>query len=201
MRTVVHTILAKRKEARFWQYSCLFLTLLFTVTILYREISPPSEDKILLIGPNSYHLPKLQSFAEADQLHLDQAKIASLFLLQRSPNGLEYKERIKLLFGEEAYGKALKLVRAEQEEFRLKSLHQKVEIAHTKIMTVRDNSVLVSLKGQLIRTGNFEGQPFIESLHFDVKMTFIRNPNLIANGNYPTIVTDFEVHTTPTTSN
>lgn len=197
MKTAIHTILTKRKEASFWQYSFLFMTLLFTVTILCRELFPPTDDRVLIVGPNDYGLAKLEPFAEADQLHLDQAEIASLFLLQRSPGGLEYPERIKLLFSEHAHQKALQLAKSEQEEFRLKSLHQKVEISQTKILTVRNNSVLVSLQGQLIRTGNFDGKPFVESLQLKAKMTFIRNPDLIANGIYPTIVTDFEIQTTP----
>jgi len=120
--------------------------------------------------------------------------------LQRSPSGFDYPERIKLILGENAYPKALKLLADEQEEFRLKSLHQKVEISQTKILNVRDNSVFVSLHGQLIRTGNFDGKPFIEAFKLNVKMTFVRNPDLIAKGDYPTIVTDFEIQTIPITS-
>lgn len=200
MKTAAHTILTKRREARFWQIACLALTLLFTVTTLYRELVPTPRPDVLVVAPGGYHLAKLTPFSEADQLHLDQAEIATIFLLQRSPGGLEYPDRIKLLFSSLAYEKVTNLVTQDRDEFRAKSLHQKVEISKTTILNTRDQSVLVSIQGQLIRTGNFEGQPFVESLKLDAKMTFVRNPNLIAQGTYPTIVTNFEIHTSPISS-
>lgn len=200
MKTAVHAILAKRKETKFWQWSCLGMTTLFTLTILYREFSPKPQPDILIVSPNGYHLAKLRSFQDADQLHLDQAEIASIFLLQRSPGGLDYPERIKSLFGTSAFERAMKIVAKDRAEFRAKGLHQKVEVAQIKILNIRDKSVLVSIQGQLIRTGTFEGKPFVESLKLDAKMTFVRNPDLIAQGAYPTIVNDFEIRTTPITS-
>lgn len=197
MKTAAHAILAKRKETKFWQSICLGLTLLFGVTILYREIFPKPRPDVLIVGPSGYHLAKLKSFSEAGQLHLDQAEIASIFLLQRSPGGLDYPERIKSIFGTSAFEKAMTLVAEDRDEFRTKSLHQKVEISQTKILNIRDRSVLVSIEGQLIRTGDFEGKPFVESLKLKAQMTFVRNPDLIAKGDYPTIVTDFEIQTTP----
>lgn len=200
MKTAVHTLLAKRRDTKFWQWVTLLQTLVFTATIVYREFTPRPQRDILVVTPEDYRQAKLKDFSEADQLHRDQAKLATLFLLQRSPKNLDFPNRIKLLYSIGAYEKAIARLEAEMDEFRIKSLHQKVELNETNILGIRDNSVLVSLTGQLIRTGDFEGQPFVEALNLSVKMTFVRNPAMIANGFYPTIVSDFEVKTTPVTS-
>lgn len=200
MKTATHTLLTKRRDTKFWQWITLLQTLVFTTTIIYREFNPRPQRDILVVTPEDYRQSKLKSFEEADDLHRDQAKLATLFLLQRSPNNLDFPNRIKLLYSTRAYEKAIARLEGEREEFRIKSLHQKVELNETNILGIRDNSVLVSLTGQLIRTGDFEGRPFIEALNLNVTMTFVRNPAMIANGFYPTIVNDFEIETTPVIS-
>ena len=194
-------MLRKRHEARFWQWAFISSVLLFSGITLYQAIKPAPRDDILVMTEEGYHIAKLQAFADADRLHRDQAELAALFLFQRSPKGFDYPERIKLLYADVPYRKAHELVESEREEFILKSTHQKVELFRTKILSVRDQTVLVSLTGQLIRTGIFENEHFVEAFKFEAKMTFMRNPDLIANGAYPTIVSDFEITTTPITKN
>lgn len=197
MNTAIHSIISKQREARFWQYVALVLVILFTAITAYREFVPKPQPNILLVSEQDYRVVKLANFAEANQLHKDQAEIATLCLFQRSPRGADYHDRIGKLFSPDAFDKAHKLIDSERREFTVKSLHQKVEIAEINILKVRGNTVLSKVTGQLIRTGSFESKPFIEVLKLEANIQFVRNPDIAANGFYPSIVTAFEINTTP----
>jgi len=200
MNPAIQSIIQKQKDVRFWQYVSLTFVILFTSITAYRELVPKEQPNILLASDQDYRVVKLVSFNEAHKLHKDQAEIATLCLFQRSPRGADYHDRIDKLFASDAFDKAQKLIHDERREFMVKSLHQKVEIAEIKILQVRGNTVLTKVTGQLIRAGSFEGKPFIEVLKLDVDIQFIRNPNIAANGFYPSVVTAFEVNTTPIAS-
>ena len=197
MKSAINSIITKQRDTRFWQYVSLALVTAFTAIIVYREVFPKPPPTVIIVSENDYIIAKLKDFADADQLHKDQAEIATLCLFQRSPRGPDYADKIGKLFGGDAFDKAHKLIDGERHEFQLKSLHQKVEIAEIKVLQVRGNTVLTKITGQLIRTGSFEGKPFIEVLKLDANIRFIRNPNIVANGFYPSIVTAFKINTTP----
>lgn len=201
MNPAINSIVARKKDARFWQFITLGLVLLFTATILYRELVPKTPPNILVVNENGYFMGKLEDFPDAKEMHEAQAEIATLCLFQRSPGGPDYEDRITNLFGPEAFKKAQNLFVSERDEFRLKSLHQKVEISAINILRVRGDAVLVDIKGQLLRTGSFESKPFTEALSFNAKMQFVRNPNIVNNGYYPSIVHAFEIQTTAIPTN
>jgi len=198
MKAIIKKLAAKRHELRFWQYITLVQTLIFSSVISYGKIFPPQQPDVLVVDEGGYYKGKLEDFHQATTLHEEQTEIAALCLFQRSPKKLDYEDRLKQLFATDAYSKAQEMISADMAEFRTKSLHQKVEIREVITLPVRGKGVLSSLKGQLLRTGMFEGKVFSETLKLELNLQFVRNPNMAMNGAYPSIVTDFDVITTPT---
>ena len=66
------------------------------------------------------------------------------------------------------------------------------QIFKIDILQTRENTVLVKVEGQLIRSGLFERQGFVESPRFTLNLTLVRNPNMIVNKRYPLGVWKFE---------
>ena len=81
-------------------------------------------------------------------------------------------------------------------EFRAKQLHQKSEIAKIDILATRENEILATVSGQVIRTGFFQEKAFNEAFNFKLSLRLIRNPNMAANGRFPTAVGDFKYEIT-----
>jgi hypothetical protein len=52
--------------------------------------------------------------------------------------------------------------------------------------------VLVAVSGQLVRAGIFEEKAFTEAFNFKLSLRLLRNPNMAANGRFPTAVADFK---------
>ena len=118
-------------------------------------------------------------------------------LFNRSPSGPDSPERLRRILGKDAYQTAKKAMAHEADEFEDKQVHQKVELGPIQVLQVRDDSVLTGVEGQLIRNGVFRGKPFTEVLTVKAQFQFILNPDMTANGRFPTVAIAFDFNTTP----
>ena len=155
------------------------------------------KQRFIVVDDQAYYVVKEVGFAEAKTMHLDQAELASLALLNRNPAGFDSERRLKYLFNKPCFEKVAALAEQDASAFEEKSLHQKAELLETKIQKMSGRSVQVLVNGQLIRTGVFERKVFNEVLRFQLRMTFDANPSLVENGRFPTVVSDFNLQINP----
>jgi hypothetical protein len=153
--------------------------------------------QVIVMDETAFYLPRTLDFASAKALHEAQIYAAVETLFDRGPNGIDHEEKLKRLFDKRAYEEAIKGFQSDAAEFHTKDIHQKVEIEATRILQVSDDAVLASFEGQLIRSGIFDGKPFVQSLLVHGQFNFSRNPSIIANGAYPTVVRSFEITIEP----
>ena len=173
----------------------------FTVAVLllsaidrYHIISQfKQRERVVIIDPaGTYYLSPLLQFAEAKDLHVQQAELATMVFLTRNPKDFDNPDLLKLLFLKPALAKAQDERIKESVEFRAKQLHQKAEIGRIDILATRDNEVLAAVTGQIIRSGIFQDKAFTEAFPFTLRLRLIRNPNMALNGRFPTAVGDFK---------
>lgn len=154
-------------------------------------------ERVVIVDPSqTYHLSPLLQFQEAGQLHVQQAELATLALLQRNPKDFDQPELLKQMFLKPAYEKAQEQRLQEGPEVRSKQLHQKPEIAKIEILSTREETVLAQVNGQVIRNGIFGDNVFVESFTFQLTLHLLRNPNMALNGRFPMAVTDFNYELT-----
>lgn len=153
---------------------------------------------VVIIDPaHTYYRSPLLGFEEAKELHAEQATLATLALLERNPRDFDQPDLLKQMFLKPAFAKAQSLKDHEAVEFRSKQLHQKAEIAQIDLLATRDNEVLVNVLGQVIRNGIFQDKAFTEAFPFRLRLKLLRNPNMAANGRFPTAVADFKYEINP----
>ncbi|MBL9171372.1 MAG: hypothetical protein JNN07_26805 [Verrucomicrobiales bacterium] len=149
-------------------------------------------ERVVIIDPaQTYYVSPLLQFEEASALHVQQAELATVAFLQRNPRDFDQLDLLKRLFLSPALQKAEEAKTRDAVEFRSKQLHQKPEIAKIDILTTRDDEILASVSGQILRTGVFQERAFTEAFPFKLTLRLLRNPNLAANGRFPTAVGDF----------
>jgi hypothetical protein len=151
------------------------------------------ERVVILDEAGTFHVSPLLNFEEATQLHTSQTLLACLALFQKNPTGFDYPDILEKMFLPEALEQAKAENARELPELKAKQIHQKVEIFKIDILRTRDDEVLVEVRGQWLRVGLFNGQPFTESPPFKARFTLARNPNLAANGRYPMAVWNYSV--------
>jgi hypothetical protein len=177
----------------FWFF---FTTAVLAVSALdrYHLVSQfKQRERVVIIDPaGTYYLSPLLQFQEAKDLHVQQATLATTAFLERNPKDFDNPDLLRLLFLKPALAKAQDERTREAVEFRAKQLHQKVEIARIDILATRDNEILASVSGQLIRSGIFQDKAFAEAFSFTLRLRLIRNPNMALNGRFPTAVGDFK---------
>lgn len=155
-------------------------------------------ERVVIIDPaGTYYLSPLLQFQEAKDLHVQQATLATIALLERNPKDFDHPDLLRQVFLKQALGKAQDQKSREAVEFRSKQLHQKAEIGRIDILTTRENEVLANVSGQVIRTGVFQEKAFNEAFSFTLRLQLLRNPNMAANGRFPTAVADFKYEIAP----
>ena len=150
------------------------------------------ERVVVLDGAGSFSVSPLLGFEEAKDLHESMALWATLALYQRNPKGWDYPDLLQKSFLTDAATKAGAEREKSQAEFTVKNIHQKPEVFKIDILRTREDRVLVKVEGQLVRTGVFENQTFTESPKFSLTLTFVRNPDMLANKRYPLAVWSYE---------
>ena len=141
---------------------------------------------------HTYYLPSSMDFGSANEVHAAQTRLAMEAIFNRAPEGPDSPDRLRRILGRDAYRKAKKVIAGERDEFLDKQIHQKVELGAIQVLQVRDDSVLTGVEGQLIRSGVFRGKAFTEALPVKAQFKFILNPDMTANGRYPTVAIAFD---------
>ncbi len=149
-------------------------------------------ERVVIIDPaNTYYLSPLLQFQDARELHVQQATLATVAFLERNPKDFDHPDLLRQVFLKPAFEKAQEQRAKDAAEAASKQLHQKVEVGKLDILTTRENEVLVNVSGQVIRTGIFQEKSFVEAFPFVLRLKLLRNPNMAANGRFPTAVADF----------
>jgi hypothetical protein len=150
------------------------------------------ERVVILDGAGTFSVSPLLGFEEAKMLHETMAMWATLALLQRNPKTFDFPDLLQRLFLPDACAKAQSNLLAVREEFAVKQIHQKPEVFKIDILKTREDQVIVKVEGQLVRTGVFEKQAFVESPRFILTLTLVRNPDMAINKRYPLAVWKYE---------
>jgi hypothetical protein len=183
----------KDRLAWFWFLFAMAILLFAAVDRFYLVQSYKQRERIVVIDPsNTYYVSPILKFEEAKELHAQQSELAAIAFLERNPKTFDNEDLLKEMFLKTAFAKAQTEFRSEDAEFKAKELHQKVEIARIDILNTRADEVLTQITGQLIRNGIFDGKAFTEAVPFRLTLKLLRNPNMILNGRFPTVVSDFK---------
>ncbi|MEO8426136.1 MAG: hypothetical protein ABI651_03395 [Verrucomicrobiota bacterium] len=177
----------------FWFFVAVAVTVVAAFDRFHLIQQFKQRERVVIIDPaQTYYVSPLLQFQEAKELHAQQAELATMAFLDRNPKDFDHPELLRQVFLKSALEKAQDHRSHEAVEFRAKQLHQKPEIARIDILATRENEVLATVSGQVVRTGIFQEKAFTEAFNFKLSLRLIRNPNMAANGRFPTAVGDFK---------
>jgi len=186
----------KDRLAWFWFLFAMLVLILAAADRFFLVQSFKQRERVIVMDPaGTFYVSPVLKFQEAKDLHAQQSTFATLAFLERSPKGFDNEDLLKQMFLKGAAEKATAQRLLEEAEFKAKQLHQKVEVARIDILQTRENFILTQVTGQLIRNGIFQDKAFSESLPFKLSLKFMRNPNMVLNGRFPTAVGDFKYET------
>jgi hypothetical protein len=143
---------------------------------------------------NTFYVSRLGTFEEAKLFHAEASRMAAACLFDRNPAAPDYTERLKLLFGRDAYRDAERVFSVDGQKFREQQIHQKIEIGKIEILKQSPDTVLTAVHGQIIQTGVFDGREFSNSKAATVYFRLGLNREMASNSRYPEFVMKFDIH-------
>jgi hypothetical protein len=141
---------------------------------------------------DTFYLTSAGSFEEARHLRLETAKLATETIFLRGPEGLNDTERLERLFNPETTSRLKADVARDAEVFRAQQMHQSCEMGQIKELSVDDNTALVSVETQVLRTGVFNQRLINDTKRCTVFLRLTVNNAMSVNGRYPLVVTNYE---------
>jgi hypothetical protein len=167
------------------------------LTMLHKQ----RERFVIQNGAGSYTVAPALAFDEATDLHEDCGFQAARAAFSRHPEGADRLGELERWYlddpnsggGKSSLGKIKALIAGEAAEFRAKQFHQKMNLTDpVQVVVTSDQAVKVTLSGQLIRTGVFQGRAHLETRKFSLQLILVRNPNMMLNNRPPLAIWDFD---------
>ncbi len=141
---------------------------------------------------NTFYLSNLGNFEEAKHIHAELAKMATETIFGRNPDGFDNPERLERLFNPETTETLHKDMGRDSDVFRSQQIHQKIETGQIRELSVDSNTALVSVEGQVLRTGTFNQRVVNDAKKVTVFLKLTLNADMAHNGRYPMVVTNYE---------
>jgi hypothetical protein len=141
---------------------------------------------------DTFYLANLGSFETAQHIHAELAKMAAETIFSRNPDGFDNPERLERLFNPATTSALKKEAARDADVFRAQQIHQKIETGTIRELEVDNNTALVSVEGQILRTGVFNQRIVNDTKKVTVFLRLRVNEDMARNGRYPLVVTDYE---------
>src|SRR6516225_7024322 len=141
---------------------------------------------------DTFYLANLGTFETAQHIHAELAKMAAETIFSRSPDGFDDPERLERLFNPATTIELNKEAARDSEVFRQQQIHQKFESGQIREVEVDSNTALVSVEGQVLRTGKFNQRIINDAKKVTVFLRLTVNVDMAHNGRYPLVVTNYE---------
>jgi hypothetical protein len=141
---------------------------------------------------DTFYLANLGTFEEAKHIHSELAKMAAETIFSRNPDGFDNPERLERLFSPLSTATLNKDAAKDADVFRAQQIHQKFEAGQIRELEVDSNTALVSVEGQVLRTGVFNQRTVNDAKKVTVFLRFAVNQDMARNGRYPLVVTNYE---------
>jgi hypothetical protein len=187
--------LLRRRLMAVWVWQGLFVLAVAAIPITNSVTLQTAMGRIRFAAMDSrdtFYLANLGSFETAQHIHAELAKMAAETIFSRNPDGFDDPERLERLFNPVTAAELNKEAARDSEVYRLQGVHQKMETGQIRELEVDDNTALVSVEGQILRTGVFNQRVTNETKKVTVFLRFRVNEDMALNGRYPLVVVNYE---------
>lgn len=149
---------------------------------------------VVLDGAGSFTISPIVDLSGATPLQVACAADTINALFQRNPNGFDRPDEVQRWLVTNCREKAARLAKAENPEFKEKTFFQKPTVTEAiTVTTTGPKTFDAHVVGQLIRTGVLNDRPHAEVKEYDVRLTFVLNPDMLVNKRYPYALWDFDL--------
>ena len=187
--------LLRRRLMAAWLWQALFVIAVAAIPVTNSLTLQAAMGRIRFAAMDSrdtFYLANLGSFETAQHIHAELAKMATETIFSRNPDGFDDPERLERLFNPLTAAELSKEASRDADVYRAQGVHQKVETGQIRELEVDDATALVSVEGQILRTGVFNQRLTNETKKVTVFLRLKVNEDMALNGRYPLVVVNYE---------
>lgn len=188
-RSAIDTLVARDQTAVFWFLAACVVggACAWYVSLMSNALKdrPPF---VVMDTRGSYYVPPGVPYSEIDAMHADLTSVFVETLLERTPEGLVYKDRIGQLCTEDVVMQIRSELLKEEKYFTAQKSYQTVVIESNKIFSRKTTAVGTIATGKVFRQSTFGGKRLDETFNFTLKIAWAENANIITNKAFPSRV-------------
>ena len=171
----------------------LILSLLAHVIVpIYLVTAMTKPEKVALMdGTESLIISPLVPVEQSDEILNTVSYWAAKSFLDRGPQGFDAPDTLNRVFLPEAAEKAKNEFKGLADEFKKKSIHQKLEIARIDLQRIGGGIVMSRVIGQILTQAQIGDQQVDQPQPITLNLKLVRNPFLGRNQRYPFAVVDY----------
>jgi hypothetical protein len=182
---------ANRTNRLLW--IALILSLLAHVVVpIYLVTAMTKPEKVALMdGTESLIIAPLVPVEQSDEILNTVSYWAAKSFLDRGPQGFDSPDTLNRVFLPEAAEKAKNEFKGLADEFKKKSIHQKLEIARIDLQRIGGGIVMSRVIGQILTQAQIGDQQVDQPQPIALNLKLVRNPYIGRNQRYPFAVVDY----------
>lgn len=171
----------------------LILSLIAHVIVpIYLVTAMTKPEKVALMdGTESLIIAPLVPVEQSDEILNTVSYWAAKSFLDRDPQGFDAPDTLNRVFLPEAAEKAKNEFKGLADEFKKKSIHQKLEIARIDLQRIGGGIVMSRVIGQILTQAQIGDQQVDQPQPIALNLKLVRNPFLGRNQRYPFAVVDY----------
>jgi hypothetical protein len=162
------------------------------VVPIYMVTAMTKPEKVALMdGTESLIIAPLVPVEQSDEIMNTVSYWAAKSFLDRGPQGFDAPDTLNRVFLPEAAEKAKNEFKRLADEFKKKSIHQKLEIARIDLQRIGGGTVMSRVIGQILTQAQIGDQQVDQPQPIALNLKLVRNPFLGRNQRYPFAVVDY----------
>lgn len=182
---------ANRTNRLLWIALILSLVAHVIVPIYLVSAMTKPEKVALMDGTESLIITPLVPAEQSDEILNTVSYWAAKSFLDRGPQGFDAPDTLNRVFLPEAAEKAKNEFKGLADEFKKKSIHQKLEIARIDLQRIGGGIVMSRVIGQILTQAQIGDQQVDQPQPIALNLKLVRNPFLGRNQRYPFAVVDY----------
>jgi hypothetical protein len=189
---VANRLAAASRTARLLWIALILSLLGHLIVPVYLVTAMTKPEKVALMdGTESLIIAPLVPVEQSDEIMNTVSYWAAKSFLDRGPQGFDAPDTLNRVFLPEAAEKAKNEFKGLADEFKKKSIHQKLEIARIDLQRIGGGIVMSRVIGQILTQAQIGDQQVDQPQPIALNLKLVRNPFLGRNQRYPFAVVDY----------
>jgi hypothetical protein len=187
-------MLRRRAQVTWLGWACCGLALIAIPVTNYLTVGQMMKPMrfVVMDSRSTFYLSSAGSFESEKEIHCELAEMAAETIFDRSPDGFDAPQRLERLFNPASAAQLHSDAARDDAVFRVQQIHSKFEAGTIRELSVNNTTVLVSVKGQVLRSGIFNDKIVNQTRKVTVFLKLQVNDSMALNGRYPLVVTDYQ---------